>query len=90
MTAPHPSAFSYLCDDYGNPLAVGCYDCGKRYGGPDWIEAVVPHDIWAQISPTRDEGGLLCINCMARRCVNAGLQDVPVQLTAGPFKAVST
>lgn len=65
--------------------ALICYDCGRPYGGDGWIEAVIPDGIWKQISPTGDSGGLLCIQCMAGRCVAAGLCDVPVMLASGPF-----
>lgn len=64
---------------------VTCHDCHLPYGGPAWIEAVVPNEIWSRISPTHDDGGILCINCMARRCADMGLEDVPVMLAAGPF-----
>lgn len=65
---------------------LACYDCGLPYGGPHWVEAVVPHDIWNNhLSPTGNEGGILCINCMAARASAKGLSNVPVLLTAGPF-----
>jgi hypothetical protein len=66
--------------------ALACYDCGLPYASAHWIEAVVPHDIWNKyLSPTGGDGGILCINCMAKRAVDAGLSDVPVKLAAGPF-----
>jgi hypothetical protein len=68
-----------------NPLA--CYQCLLRYGGGHWIEAVVANDVWERISPTGNEGGILCINCMADRLQRLGLHDVPVKLTAGPLIA---
>lgn len=64
---------------------VGCYDCGLSYGGGHWVEAVVPHEIWRNISPTGDEGGILCINCIALRLAKRGGPPVPVKLTSGPF-----
>jgi hypothetical protein len=51
------------------------------------MDAVVPNEIWTQISPSGDEGGLLCITCMAARCEDAGLQNVPLKITSGPFAA---
>ncbi len=69
-------------------MGVCCHDCGAPYGAADWIEAVIPHEIWRQISPTGDEGGILCIGCMAKRLVGLGMDDVPVKLTAGPFRLV--
>jgi hypothetical protein len=66
---------------------LGCNDCGAPYDDPAWIEAVVPHDIWNNhLSPSGGEGGILCIRCMANRAVAAGLKDVEVKLTAGPFR----
>lgn len=71
----------------GSAMAgLGCADCGAPYDDPAWIEAVVPDAIWnEQLSPQGNEGGILCILCMARRAVAKGLSDVPVLLTAGPF-----
>jgi hypothetical protein len=63
-----------------------CYDCHLPYGGNEWVEAVVPDDVWEQIKPQEGQGaGILCINCMAKRCAKMGLENVPVKLTAGPF-----
>jgi len=67
------------------PKPVVCYDCGLPYGGDHWVEAVVPHDVWALISPSGNEGGILCINCMAARLARLGVEDVPLKITAGPF-----
>jgi hypothetical protein len=64
---------------------LSCYQCRLPYGGDHWVEAVVEHDVWAKISPTGNEGGILCINCMANRLHRLGIYDVPVKLTAGPF-----
>lgn len=66
-----------------------CYDCGKEYGGDDWVEAVIPDLIWNKISPTKNSGGILCIHCMGRRLKQAGYKDVPVWLCGTePFKAM--
>lgn len=62
-----------------------CNDCGLMYGSSAWADVVVPDDIWKQISPSGDEGGLLCFNCMVRRLVALGLENVPFQITSGPF-----
>lgn len=57
-----------------------CHDCGLAYGGEGWIECIVPDDVWRAIGPTGDEGGILCITCIARRAKRAGLKSVPVML----------
>lgn len=62
---------------------LGCYDCGLVYGGEGWMDALVSDEVWHKISPTHDEGGILCITCIARRCERLGLQDVPVQIVSG-------
>lgn len=67
-------------------MSAACHDCGRPYGAPGWVEAVVPHEIWNNyLSPQGDEGGLLCIGCMADRAASLGLTDIPLKITAGPF-----
>jgi hypothetical protein len=79
-----------VCPRHGHshePLA--CYDCGLPYAGDHWVEAVVPHHIWNNHLSPSQSGGILCINCMAKRASERGLKDVPIKLTAGPFKATA-
>ncbi len=67
-----------------------CYDCGSPHGDARWIETNLPNDTWAQISPTGDEGGLLCIACISARCRKIGLEDVAVMLCGeSPLRQVS-
>lgn len=62
-----------------------CFDCGRRYGDSyGFPDLVVPHDVWAKISPRGDEGGLLCPSCMCRRAEALGIQ-CPARFTSGPF-----
>jgi len=65
---------------------TGCYDCGLDYGTDGWVDAVVPDEFWLAISPTGHGGGILCIDCMARRLANLRLRGVPVRLESGPFR----
>lgn len=51
---------------------LGCYECGVLYGSDEWIETVVPTKFWFLISPTKDEGGVLCFRCMQRRFAYLG------------------
>lgn len=53
-------------------VQIGCYDCGLAYGSEGWIEAIIPNEVWRAISPTGDEGGILCITCIARRLRRRG------------------
>ncbi|MEB2353299.1 MAG: hypothetical protein OZ924_18055 [Burkholderiaceae bacterium] len=73
-------------------MRLHCADCGMWYGDPAWVEAVVPDEVWAIITPRPDNpgAGILCINCIARRCVQARLESVPALITAGPLKVIAT
>lgn len=57
-----------------------CYDCGLEYGSDKWIEAIIPDKIWLKISPTSNDGGILCISCIAKRLKNIGLNHIPLWL----------
>lgn len=64
---------------------LGCGDCGRAYSlGPD---LVVPDDVWERISPSGDEGGTLCPNCIHDRLVAQGFEyaSVPAAFTSGPM-----
>lgn len=67
-------------------VAVGCMDCGLPYGDPGFADLFVPHDVWAKISPTGDEGGILCPTCMVRAAVKAGVETSAI-FRSGPFFA---
>ena len=62
-----------------------CTDCarlyGDEYGFPD---LVLPNDIWAKISPTRDENGLLCPSCICKRLHDQGIQ-CSARFRSGPL-----
>jgi DNA-directed RNA polymerase subunit RPC12/RpoP len=62
-----------------------CSDCGRAYSrGPD---VVIPTAAWVRISPSGNEGGILCPNCMHDRLVAAGFQDgeAPGEFKSGPM-----
>ena len=66
-----------------------CYDCGIKYSDPGWIEAIIPDKVWNIISPTNNQGGLLCITCISKRLSERGLKDIPVWLCGTePLKAM--
>ena len=67
-------------------MRAACYDCGLPYSDPGWVDCVLPNDVWAAISPTGDEGGLLCLTCMTRLLVNKGFDNVPIRITSGPYR----
>lgn len=62
-----------------------CFDCGRTYGDEyGFPDLVVPHDAWKRISPTGDEGGLLCPSCICKRAHDAGIKAT-ARFTSGPF-----
>jgi hypothetical protein len=68
---------------------AACFDCGRRYGEEfGFPDLIVPHEIWNHaVSPTGNEGGLLCPSCLCARAHWAGLSGVPARFTSGPFAA---
>ena len=48
-----------------------CYDCGLDYGDDGFHDLIVSNDVWRRISPTKDNGGLLCPTCLIRALVQA-------------------
>lgn len=71
------------CGPAPKPEPLACYECLLVYGGPGWADFVVPDDVWAQISPTGDEGGILCATCMFRRMETLGI-ECDGRFTSGP------
>ena len=65
-------------------IAPSCHDCGEAYGSPRFPDLVLPHDMWAKISPSGDENGLLCPNCMCARATAADIECRAV-FRSGPF-----
>jgi len=64
-----------------------CFYCKLPYGGDSWIEAIIPDKIWIEISPYNNQGGILCISCMAERLKKLGYDNVPVWICGTePFK----
>lgn len=64
---------------------VGCEDCGRPYGDEfGFPDLVVTHDIWEQLMPGRQGGGLLCPSCMCKRAYNLGIETQAV-FRSGPF-----
>ena len=66
------------------PDGPACYDCGLAYSDARFADFVLPDDLWARISPSGDEGGLLCANCIVGRMRALGLTGSG-QFRSGPF-----
>lgn len=62
-----------------------CMDCGRKYGDEHGFpDLIIPDEVWKQISPTHDEGGLLCPSCLCRRAFDAGI-ECQAEFHSGPF-----
>jgi hypothetical protein len=76
-------------EEQARPIAA-CYDCGLPYSDPGFADLVVPAGFWALISPTGDEGGLLCPTCLVRAAAKADLQHVACEFRSGPLAPFGT
>lgn len=73
---------------------IACQRCGRGCG----MDAVIPDDLWREISPSGDGAGMLCLWCIDERLRERGYEGVPVRLyfsgagcesmrPEGPFQA---
>ena len=63
---------------------ISCYDCGRPYSDGGFPDLVLPNDTWTAISPTGDEGGMLCPSCICKRLADRGFEKVPAVFRSGP------
>lgn len=69
---------------------TGCFDCGREYGDEyGFPDLVISNEAWNKISPTNDEGGLLCPSCICKRLAEKGLRNIPGAFMSGPIKSMS-
>ena len=67
----------------------GCADCGRPYGDDNGFpDLIIPNAAWRRISPTGDNGGLLCPSCICKRLGDAEIREVPGAFMSGPIKSV--
>lgn len=90
---PHPDncpvgKLQRLMDSEGRVVdrtpRASCARCNCPYGSHGFHDLIVPRDIWHQISPTGNDGGLLCPTCILAALDDLGLKNVPVYLASGP------
>jgi hypothetical protein len=68
---------------------AACHDCDRPYGDAHGFpDLIVPFDVWTRISPTGDDGGLLCPSCICKRLHDAGITCAGAFLS-GPVRSVS-
>ncbi len=68
---------------------ASCYDCDLPYDDDGFEDFIIPNDIWRRISPTGDDGGILCAVCICRRVKRAGMSNIPGAFMSGPIDTVS-
>lgn len=67
-----------------------CHDCARPYGDEfGFPDLVVSDETWKRISPSGDEGGLLCPSCLCKRAHAAGIRVETAVFTSGPFTALT-
>lgn len=54
---------------------MGCKDCNRPYGDEHGFpDLIIPYRAWKEISPTGDDGGLLCPSCICKRLHDKGIK----------------
>ena len=67
-----------------------CHDCHRPYGDAHGFpDLIIPYDAWRRISPSGDDGGLLCPSCICKRLHDAGI-GCEGAFMSGPIVSVST
>lgn len=72
----------------GKKKIAQCYDCKRAYGKPGFPDLIIPVEIWRQISPTKNEGGLLCPSCICARLEKQKIKCYGAFMS-GPILSVS-
>lgn len=69
-------------------MSAQCADCGRDYGAPGFPDLIIPYWAWKQISPTGDDGGLLCPSCI---CARLEISNIRCEgaFVSGPIDSVS-
>lgn len=66
-----------------------CYDCHRPYGDEHGFpDLIIPYWAWKQISPTGDDGGLLCPSCICSRLAISNIRCEGAFMS-GPIISVS-
>lgn len=68
---------------------MSCQDCQRPYGDEHGFpDLIIPYDAWKQISPSGDDGGLLCPSCICKRLHDKGIRCEGAFMS-GPIESVS-
>lgn len=63
---------------------ASCFDCHTPYDAARFPDLIIETWAWIRISPTGDEGGLLCPNCISGRLYIEGIKCLSC-FTSGPL-----
>lgn len=98
LTGPPPAAppagdgDAVVSPPVAAPVVTGhayCDDCGREYGNEHGFpDLIVPKDIWHRISPTGDDGGLLCPSCICKRVHDIGVTRCEAAFLSGPLESI--
>jgi hypothetical protein len=65
-----------------------CHDCRRPYTDGGFPDLIIPYASWKEISPTGDDGGLLCPSCICARLHAKGIRCEGAFMS-GPIESVS-
>lgn len=65
-----------------------CEDCDRPYDSGGFPDLIIPYWAWKLISPTGDDGGLLCPSCICARLEKKGIKCEGAFMS-GPIISVS-
>ena len=70
-------------------MTAQCHDCARPYGHEHGFpDLIIPYWAWKQISPSGDDGGLLCPSCICKRLNDKGIRCEGA-FASGPIISVS-
>lgn len=89
MSTDCPGSEPAASGDAEGRTEAKCEDCGRPYGDEHGFpDLIIEKAAWQAISPTGDDGGLLCPSCICRRLHEAGITTGGAFMS-GPIESVS-
>ena len=91
MTKPLAEVRKTLADagDVRDNMSAVCFDCRRPYGDEHGFpDMVISDSAWRAISPSGNDGGLLCPSCICKRLHGAGI-TCKGAFMSGPIETVS-
>lgn len=92
LTCSEPPFGCVICNTGDAPKAEFssyCQDCNRQYGDEHGFpDLIIPYWAWEKISPSGDDGGLLCPSCICKR-LHAAELACEGAFMSGPIETVS-